>query len=699
MSVIRRGSPWCAGAVASRLLWPLSLVLALAACSSATNRGVTGSVGVSTGVVLSTPGSVTQIQVGTTIVVSASVTADVNNAGVTWICTCSSSPGTGTLSDITATTVTFNAPASVNGAVDAIITATSVVNSAAAASVTLVSLGSPVMNTVQLFPANVNVPYAATITVSGGEEDFTWATAPGSGPLPPGIILNGSTTAVTSISGTPTATGSYSFTLQATDALSRVATQTISMVVNAEDTCLLIGRFSFIVTGFRGGGPATHAGSISIDEFGNITGEQDYKDGHRTTAHEALTSGTCINRQTNSGQVTLNAPSGTTLYNFSVTPPDSTGSINSARLQLIGSGSDSASGQLARQDASAIPTAPPAGNFAFGLLTVANQEPYTVHTGSAGRFSSDGSGTISAGLVDSNASPALTAAPLSGTLSAPDSLGRGTANFTAGAHTSNLVYYIVNAAKMYLMDIGAFVNPPTPRSTGFLTPQAGNLADGTFDNGALAVSPSILSLWGAVGNGVDPITEMSLGRLYNGNAAAGSLDAVLDISDRDVDSAGLAYTTQPYTVASSGRGTLTLTTVGLSRSFVFYLDGTSSGYVIEPGSDAGNAGMLEAQYTPGTGIYTDTLQGFFVGGTQYAQVPGPIVLTPSLLLSFGVLSSNFTNGQFAFDPTSGRGFGSITATGVPTSAAVLYQVTPLKMDLMNFGTITTDGTISWLIQN
>ena len=93
----------------------------------------------------------------------------------------------------------------------------------------------------------------------GRRRGFHLGLGPGLGPLPPGIILNGSTTAVTSISGTPTATGSYSFTLQATDALSRVATQTISMVVNAEDTCLLIGRFSFIVTGFRGGGPATHA--------------------------------------------------------------------------------------------------------------------------------------------------------------------------------------------------------------------------------------------------------------------------------------------------------------------------------------------------------------------------------------------------------------------------------------------------------
>ena len=40
----------------------------------------------------------------------------------------------------------------------------------------------------------------------------------------------------------------------------------------------------------------------------------------------------------------------------------------------------------------------------------------------------------------------------------------------------------------------------TPRSTGYLTPQVGNVAGGTFDNGALAASPAILSLWGAVGS-------------------------------------------------------------------------------------------------------------------------------------------------------------------------------------------------------
>ena len=316
MTVIRPGLPWRVGAVARALLLPVTVALTLVACSSNSNRGVTGSVGVGTGVSLTTPGSVTQLQAGTTIVVSASVTADVNNSGVTWTLS-----GTGTLTDITATSVTYNAPASATGAVDATITATAVAEPPSA-SVTLVVLGTPVMNPAQLFPGNVNVPYGAAISVAGGEANFTWILAAGSGALPPGITLTGSTTAVTSITGTPTTTGTYHFTLQATDALGRVAKQALTMVVRPQDSCLLSGSYTFMVSGFRGGGPTTHAGSITVDDTGNITGEQDYKDGHRTTAHEAVTSGTCINRQTNSGVLTLNAASGPLIYNFSVTPPD-----------------------------------------------------------------------------------------------------------------------------------------------------------------------------------------------------------------------------------------------------------------------------------------------------------------------------------------------------------------------------------------
>jgi hypothetical protein len=670
--------------------------LALGACSNNSNRGVTGNVGVGTGVALSTPGSVTQFQVSTTVVVTASVTADVNNAGVIW-----SLSGVGTLSDITPTTVTFNAPASATGAVDATVTATSVVNASSVASVTLIVLGTPVMNPTQLFPGNVNVPYSASITVAGGEADFTWVLAKGSNPVPPGMTLDGSSSSTDALSGTPTTAGTYSFTVQATDALSRTVSQNITMVVLPEDTCLLVGHFAYLFAGFRGGGPATDAGSVSIDASGNITGEHDYKDGHRTTVHEALTSGTCINRQTNSGQLTLNFPSGSLLYNFSVTPPDSTdnpATIDAARLQLIGSGADSGSGQLARVDDTAITAAAPTGNFAFGLITVANQEPVTVHSGSAGRFTCDSGGTISDGLIDSNATPALAAAALGGALSVPDSNGRGTANFTVGSRTTTLVYYIVNAGRLYLEDVNPTVG--SPRSTGYLTAQSGNVTAGSFDSTALTASPAILSVWGAFGSGTDPISVMSLGRLYNGNASASTVDAILDTSDQDNDSAGVLYSAQSFAVAGNGRGTLTLSAPGIAtRQFAFYLDGVADGYVVETGSASGNAGMLEAQYTPTDGVYPDTLPGFFVGGTQYAQTPGPIVLTPEIGLSFGVLSSTYTNGQFAVDGSNGRGFGSLSESGISETDAALYIVSPTKIDVMTFGTIRVDGSILWLVQN
>ena len=131
---------------------------------------------------------------------------------------------------------------------------------------------------------------------------------------------------------------------------------------------------------------------------------------------------------------------------------------------------------------------------------------------------------------------------------------------------------------------------------------------------------------------------------------------------------------------------------------MFYLDGIADGYVVEIGSPAGNGGLLEAQYMPAGGVFLDTLQGIFVGGTQFAQVPGPIVLIPGLTLNFGLLSSTYSSGQFGVDSTIGRGFGTLTLSGVASTPAVLYEVSPTKIDVMSFGTIQVDGATLWLIR-
>jgi hypothetical protein len=675
----------------------LGALLAMAGCGRNSTRTLTAQVGVDTGVALSTAGSVTSLLTSATLALGATVENASNSAGVTWSVT-----GVGTLTDVTTTTATFVAPASVTGSATALITATSVANPVQNASVALIVLGTPVIPSTTLFPGNVSVPYQAPVAAAGGDSPFTWVVATGS-TLPPGLALNGSTSAATYIEGTPTTAGTYSFTLQATDTESRVATVALTMVIKTQAACVLSGRYTFLFTGFRGGAGATHVGSISIDPTtGDITGEQDYKDPHRTTPGETLTSGTCVNRETNTGVLTLNAPSGQLVYDFAATPPASAGlDPDSAELQLISSGADSGSGQLLRQDLTGAPTTPLIGNYAFGLIGVDSAE---THFGMAGRFTSSATGALSAGLLDSNDTTAQVAATLGGSVTSPDANGRGTLTLQSGSQTTTLAYYLVDTGKMLMIDIDPTpnTNTRTIRLGGQMTAQTGDASATTFDSNALA-TPAIVSLFGAQGS-VEPNTVMSVGRLSNANSGAETIDAVLDTSELQTETAAETFSAQSYTIGPSGRGTLALADTNGARSFVLYLDGTSNGYLIEQGGSSGSVGFLEAQFQgpypspPASGIFPSTMQNGFVSGTAYPQASGPITLNALLYLNYDAISSNYINGSVAIEPTSGRGLGTITESGVGTNSVALYIVSPHKMDMLRFSTRSINGTIESIIQ-
>jgi hypothetical protein len=153
-------------------------------------------------------------------------------------------------------------------------------------------------------------------------------------------------------------------------------------------------------------------------------------------------------------------------------------------------------------------------------------------------------------------------------------------------------------------------------------------------------------------------------------------------------------------VAPNGRGTVTFTSVGqLTYDLVFYLDGINDGYVVEQKAPDGSGGLLEAQFAMPAGGFPVTFPGSFVGGTQFAMAPGPITLNPLAALNFGSLSSNFTNAQFDIDNTTGRGLGTLTQTGVGVQPAVIYEVSPTKLEVLRFSTRAVDGNIDWLIQD
>jgi hypothetical protein len=325
---------------------------------------------------------------------------------------------------------------------------------------------------------------------------------------------------------------------------------------------------------------------------------------------------------------------------------------------------------------------------------VEQQEPVTVHFATAGSFTTDATGTINAGSIDSNNAPALIAAPLTGTLSAPDTYGRGTANFTYGGQASAFVYYIINANKMYLMNIDAQTTN-SPRLNGFMTPQVGDVAGTSFDNNAFS-STAVLSLWGAI-SGMEPITSQTMGLLSGANGT--TLNAVLDITDQENELIAQPFTAQSYSIAPNGRGTLTLNNGTSAYDLVFYLDGISDGYLVQQGAADGSGGLLEVQYPIPAAGFPTSLPGYFVGGTQFSMAAGPITLNPLVTLAFGNLTSNFTNATFYIDTTTGRGLGTLTQTGVGIQPATIYIVSPTKLDILRFSTRAVDGNIDWLIQN
>ena len=77
-------------------------------------------------------------------------------------------------------------------------------------------------------PGEAGVAYSDPLTVTGGTGPFAWSVSAGS--LPPGLTLSPPTGV---LSGTPSAAGSYSFTVKVTDAGGQSATEATTVVIAA----------------------------------------------------------------------------------------------------------------------------------------------------------------------------------------------------------------------------------------------------------------------------------------------------------------------------------------------------------------------------------------------------------------------------------------------------------------------------------
>jgi hypothetical protein len=311
---------------------------------------------------------------GQATTVTATVTHDFTNSGVTFALTCAVAP-CGTLSAVTATTVLYTAPATVASSLQATITAKSVQDSSKTAASVITVNPNPTIVTTSLPSGVVGTQYSQTLQAAGGTTAYTWSLASGSAALPLGLTLSSSGT----ISGKPTVAGTSTFTVKVTDSAgggAMSATQQMSIVVNAAPLSIVttslpngVVNTSYSQTLQAAGGTSPYVWSLA-------------------SGSAALPSGLTLSSSgTISGTPTAAGPT-----TFSVQVTDASTPIQTA-TQSLSITITTAAAACGSGHESAL-----TGQYAFSLSGYysAGFQAYI------GSFTADGKGNISAGAIDGN---------------------------------------------------------------------------------------------------------------------------------------------------------------------------------------------------------------------------------------------------------------------------------------------------------
>src|SRR5882724_5294107 len=348
----------------------------------------------------------------------------------------------------------------------------------------------------------------------------------------------------------------------------------------------LSGPFAFSYTGSDPGGFLAVAGSFVADGAGNITsGTQDINSGLLNSPTNVAITGTYLVRADGRGTATLNSPApvGTTTLDFVIVAG---GHALVTRFDSKATGS----GTIDQQTSSAFSNAALAGPFAFSLSGI---DTGGIPLAVGGIFTSDASGTLTAGLDDSNDNGLIvTNDPMTGSIPVT-SAGRGTATLNTSRGALTFAYYVVDANHLKIVGTNTL-----PALGGEAFRQ-----QGTFTNASVS-GPFAFTLAGADLLSRNPFAA---GVVVTSDGAGNLTNGIEDINDAGFVNTNVPFTGS-YTMAANGRGTMTLTTTAGTFTFAIY---PSSGGVILLETDVrflttGTA--LQQQTTPFT---AGSLQGTY----------------------------------------------------------------------------------------
>jgi hypothetical protein len=415
------------------------------------------------------------------------------------------------------------------------------------------------------------------------------------------------------------------------------------------------------------------AGSVSIDVNGYVlAGEQDYKDDWKAASPQPSGDsilGGALSVSSSTGQGTLTLVTNDPVVGANAVETLGVQFVNAKHALIVQfDGSATSSGSM---DLQVLPSTL-GGGFSFTVLgTDAGDFPIA----GGGVFSVAG-GTLSSGVYDyddlgsTGIATVTTGAPFSGTISPPDSFGRGTILITNTNLPSAINYYVVGPEALRLIVVG----PGLCSGVGSAFGQGASA--GNFSNASLGNS-----IFGVQSNAnIESYLYAAAGMIVPN--ASGSFQGVADDNEEGA-LASDATISGSYNISSNGYGRLTISPGQLGDVSVLGI------YMIDPtlnlsdpnNTTSGLGGALVADldtFINGTGVMipqTDTSTGSFSGNyafeTHNYNAQGQAGWELDSLGQGSLTNGIFDGLGFASDPSIFFYFGSgITNSGVIFSAAV-----------------------------
>jgi hypothetical protein len=453
-------------------------------------------------------------------------------------------------------------------------------------------------------------------------------------------------------------------------------------VNNAE----LNGSYAFSFSGHSGNATVSSVfaavGRFTADGVGNLTnGELDTNTVGGGGAAQSFIGAYSIGAD-HRGVMTLNIGGGSARLAFAMM---ANGNAQFIEFDASGGSGTIGSGTMEKADTTAYSTARIVGDYAFGAAGFDNVNN---RAAMAGRFTSNGTGTLTNAAGDVNAygteySMTFTAANYTVSNTAT---GRGTMHlaFTFGGTPDNMnfVFYIVNSGKLFVMERDA-VTTATPLLNGVVVQQ--QIPVGGFTNASLNGNMVIYLTGLSVCSSGSGVPKAGAGLLTSDSRGALSLTYDENFCRGPISLTAAAGT---YSVSSNGRTSITIGAnslvaylVNSNQVFLFLYDsnvlfgfgepqaagsfnnsalkGTYAGYATNP-ADFGVV-VFSGEFSANGASPTGTMTGTEDIGSPSGPNPG---------VAF--------NATYSISPSPTNGRGMMTVTSGTGGNVVIYMISPSK---------------------